>query len=614
MSKMATHLTRSMAVMQRELRGSSRRVRFFLLRSGYVALLAIFVGSIWQEVFADLPRADDGLDVVRIFMSDAGQRIVAGITRFQFWTAQFIAIVLMGTSVKSELDDHMLLPLLSTPLSSGNVIIGKFLGRLGHLLLLLAISLPMLAVVRSFGGIPWEFVSGSVAVTICACMFSGAVVLLLTCRSRSVVAGVLHLAVLYAIILPMLGGAVGIASSLLDLGDWSPMSYVHPMVAIARLADDLRNPGGQPFHWQLHCLWLLLLTGLSLYRASRDLHRRIFTRVLQYGSLIAPLHRYTDTQVGEALSRLAGDAPDTHADGAAGPRSLYPDVKPAPDEPTWVGPRNPLLWRDTRNRNLLRKPVVLGTLCFLLAVIAQAYLISIGSGGLMHGETQGFYLSALVLLSLMVGGLLSCMAIAPERRRQTWRLLLTLPLSDWQLLLRKLHWVFYWARWPMLAVVLHLVAFVITGVLNPLALGHFALILVGSMLFVTGLGTLSSSRNTRLAPAVMVPIVSCLVLWVVLPHGLGVVSSFSPELRERRVWQTMRSISPVEQAWLAGEANVEPPQKARFHGSPAPRRADPESQSHLSFTLLLALTSVIYSGAGAAMLLLAKRNFRRMVL
>jgi len=56
---------------------------------------------------------------------------------------------------------------LLRPLHIGRfqIVAGKLLSKLWQKLILLAISLPLLAVVRVFGGVPWDYVLSSLAVT-----------------------------------------------------------------------------------------------------------------------------------------------------------------------------------------------------------------------------------------------------------------------------------------------------------------------------------------------------------------------------------------------------------------------------------------------------------------
>ena len=142
-------------IFDKEMRVSSRRRRNYVLRFLYIGLftflLAIGLGREHGRTAEHV-----GLSESRAWPS-AGQAIVSAVLWFEFLAAQVIAVVMLSTSISDEIYHRTLGVLMTTPIGSFQIVVGKLLSKLLQLVLLLAISLPLLAIVRVFGGVPWDF-------------------------------------------------------------------------------------------------------------------------------------------------------------------------------------------------------------------------------------------------------------------------------------------------------------------------------------------------------------------------------------------------------------------------------------------------------------------------
>ena len=156
----------------KELRISSRRGRNYVLRCAYVALLTVFVVVVWLDQ-ARRVSASGLYSASR--MAEAGKRIVIIIVWFQFCATQLLAIIMLSTSINDEVYSRTLGVLMTTPITSYQIVNGKLLSKLLQLVLLLAISLPLLAIVRIFGGVPWDYVISSLCITLTAATLVGSV-------------------------------------------------------------------------------------------------------------------------------------------------------------------------------------------------------------------------------------------------------------------------------------------------------------------------------------------------------------------------------------------------------------------------------------------------------
>lgn len=148
----------------KELRVSSRRRRNYWLRSMYVLLLTIFITVVWISVVEYHGNA--ALQQSRTAV--AGKQIVMTTVLFQFLATQVLAVIMLSTAISDEVYHRTLGLLMTTPINSLQIVMGKVLSKLIQLLLLLGIALPVLAIVRVFGGVSWGYLLSSFCVTVTA--------------------------------------------------------------------------------------------------------------------------------------------------------------------------------------------------------------------------------------------------------------------------------------------------------------------------------------------------------------------------------------------------------------------------------------------------------------
>ncbi|RPI62445.1 MAG: hypothetical protein EHM48_04065, partial [Planctomycetaceae bacterium] len=152
-------------IFNKELRVASRRRRNYALRFGYLAMLTIVVVIVWISTMKHINPGDPRI-IYR--MSQAGMTITATVAWFQFLAIQLIAVVATSTSISEEVYRGTINSLMTTPITSLQIVMGKMLSKLWQMLILIAISMPMLAIVQVFGGVPWEYVISSSCITLTA--------------------------------------------------------------------------------------------------------------------------------------------------------------------------------------------------------------------------------------------------------------------------------------------------------------------------------------------------------------------------------------------------------------------------------------------------------------
>src|SRR5690606_22788220 len=123
-------------IFDKELRVSSRRRRNYVLRFVYVAFFLVFASLIWME---EMPSGAGSVYHVSR-MGRAAQQIVVSVVWFQFIASHAVAIVMLSTAISDEIYSKTLGLLMTTPIGSLQIVLGKLLSKLLQLLLLLAIT------------------------------------------------------------------------------------------------------------------------------------------------------------------------------------------------------------------------------------------------------------------------------------------------------------------------------------------------------------------------------------------------------------------------------------------------------------------------------------------
>jgi ABC-type transport system involved in multi-copper enzyme maturation permease subunit len=266
-------------IFDKELRVSARRRRNYLLRFVYLALLTTLLALIWIEVVryssSTVQRASR--------MAMAGQQIIAFIVWFQFCATQIIAVVMLSTSISDEIYNRTLGVLMTTPINSFQIVMGKLFSKLLQLILLLGISLPLLAIVRVFGGVPWEYVISGLCITLTTVIFVGSLSLFFSIFSRRayvvIIITVLTVAVLFGLI-PLM---VALTYEVLDLDRtisektmFAVFFHPNPYGMLFWCTDKLANPrgGGRPvLYWPLHCAIMLGASAVVVSAAVARVRR-----------------------------------------------------------------------------------------------------------------------------------------------------------------------------------------------------------------------------------------------------------------------------------------------------------------------------------------------------
>ncbi|MEJ2704999.1 MAG: hypothetical protein P8Z79_21385, partial [Sedimentisphaerales bacterium] len=259
-------------IFDKELRVSSRRRRNYVLRFAYIGLLTLFLSTVWLD---EVHYGGSNLYYVSR-MAQIGKMIVACIAWLQFGATQLAAVIMLSTSISDEIYHRTLGLLMTTPISSFQIVMGKLLSKLLQLILLLTISLPLLAIVRVFGGVPWGYVTSSLCVTLTTVVFVGSLSLFFSIFTRRphkvIVIAFVSIGILFALlplVAVMMWHTLDLRSIISEDTLFAVISASNPYVTMFFRTMMMVNPrvaGSMPVSpWPLHCGIMLTASVAILF-------------------------------------------------------------------------------------------------------------------------------------------------------------------------------------------------------------------------------------------------------------------------------------------------------------------------------------------------------------
>jgi ABC-type transport system involved in multi-copper enzyme maturation permease subunit len=630
----------------KELLATSRRVRYYALRAGYILVLTLFVMLVWMAATEGLSEGMGVYGASR--MGVAGRRIVGSLLWFQFFGAVVATAAVLSASISGEVGRRTFIPLMMTPLNAYQVVVGKFLGGLLHVLVLLAVSLPLLALVRVFGAVPWKTVVGGVVVTLTASLVVGAMAMMFSVLFRwsalTILCSVVGLFVVCAA-MSVLGLLVGMITTGLGGNFGNGVAFASPLGGMVALNYDLENPGSLGTVWPLLVVNALVSLGavaLFLAMATRLVRRVSLGRALGSGAAATPavpmwgrslsaapittLQPVMPPPQAVAARPVPEPATEDHEDDTeavvlqpARPAAVPPPApepqpisglndQPVPETPSrkkkvrqYAG-GSPIVWKDLR-RTELRSNLVIIAACVGYPLLAMAYAAAIMWLG--DAAVQAGFVIAYLVLGALGTAVCASTSIPVEREAKVWPLLLMTGLSDWHILFAKAYVVFKRTQLVWITLAAHVLLFTVIGFMPLLAIVHLLLLLAGMWLLLVGLGFYFGTTIKRSSLTVLATLGVVAVIWVILPVLLQLVGAILQPGADRW-WLTdvasiAHPISLVTVVVAGGNTDGLFPTTYEWPFG----ELDPVTTSGV-----VLLVAVVYSATGLLLTHLAQRKFR----
>jgi ABC-type transport system involved in multi-copper enzyme maturation permease subunit len=393
--------------------------------------------------------------------------------------------------------------LLMTPINAWQIAAGKLFSRLLTAMVLIALSLPVLALVRLLGGVELSDMFGVICLAAVTCLTTAALGLLYsTLLNRTYIVILLAYATLlfFYLFVPFMLQLIIIAAS--------------------------RNTGA-PRPWMF--LWIKIVcafnpvacTGMIVSGASRYFATEWYPTVLTHLGITALLVLLTGLLLRRLARREGEGGPAVAAPSAAPmpvasaePTSLDASAEPVADAPPAPSPSprrrqtfvwdNPVFWREVRKPLLKQRwqRYTIGGIIFGLLLFTYWGIGAIGE--LDDRDAHVGYAFVFYTLFMLLLCVLSGTAIAQEKESDTWTVLLTTPTTAHAILLGKIAGIGARLGWPLALITLHFLIFAIGGIVSWTAalLTIFVTISFNSIWLATGLYL--SLRVAKVTTAVII--------------------------------------------------------------------------------------------------------------
>ncbi len=574
----------------KELRVSSRRRRNYVLRFAYLALLTAFLALFWVQMTR---FSGSGLYQVSR-MAEAGKGIIASIVWFQFVVTQIVAVIMLSTSISDEIYNKTLGLLMTTPVNSFQVVLGKLFSKLLQLLLLLAISLPLLAVVRVFGGVPWNYIVSGLSITLTTVIFLGSVSLFFSIFTRRAYVAIILTCLTAGMLFGLMPLMTAMTWDVMDLDTVIAERELFPVILLPNpyfnlfcntimMVDPRAVARGMPvMSWPLHCATILAASAILISICVIKVRKLALRQAAGELGILTRRKRK-----GKKASAASG------GDDSAGP------VR------TVAGP--PIIWKELRfpllGRRKVRSLIVIA-LCLLALFVT--YLLCEMEGMLDDEEIHYVYAFIFVAIGVLFTAVLSSTSIASEKEARSWPLLLTTTLDDCQILIGKFVGIVRRCFPIWLLLIGHTVMFSLTGLIHPVALVQMTLLAGWIVGFLAGTGLYFSSCFKRTTAAVLMNFAVVAILWAVIPFLLAILGSLDRDLRP--MVEIYMDINPFVHSIVIMEAAIGNPGNYRWVSFDS-------SQYTGAFgsTIWMLLCAAGYLIVGFLFALRARKRFRRNV-
>ncbi|MFN5944778.1 MAG: ABC transporter permease, partial [Phycisphaerae bacterium] len=482
----------------------------------------------------------------------SSQEVAPSVTLAIIWS-QFVMLCIIGAglgapAISDEIRAGSLATLLTTPLKPVQIVLGKLLSRMVELAILTLIPLPLMLALRSYGGVP----APNVLVMTGLCLSMGLLAVQLgmffSVRFKRPAAPL----VLTVIVMALLTGALpGVLAALSSLPQFAPISsqlqqaamVLSPPFILAMNSAVLMNETGVPLFWGIIPVSLLtiavtLVWSLIFFGGTCLLLRRTMRA--------EDRARPSPAAVTAAAGPVATPAtPTTEPASPDSPRQRKRRASTAQEGLSRVVSDRPVAWRE------LQQPIVGRTwMAWAIGIIVGLALLFI------------YYMSALedvqiaiaivgVVIWLLFSAVATTGTIAHEREGRTLDVLLTTPLSGWEIVwgkfiggLRRL-WI------GPAFIILHIIisgcfsgvmrqvlepldALTAVGswrggwtpdVISPLVLLPLPFILIGPIVFLSATGVWFSTIFKRSTAAAICNLALALSIWAIIPLFLTIFFS-----------------------------------------------------------------------------------------
>lgn len=487
-------------IFQREVRALGRRRSPYWLRFTYAFCLLAIVTLVFLAVW-DFDQGMSGMYGTSGSLEFLAPAMLATVAMVQMSALALIAPVLTAGAIADEKRMRTLSTLLTTPLSSRDLVLGKLAAGTVQLGVLAMIPMPLLLALRVFGGVESEAIVASLVLSLSLGLLGASLALMFSIWHRRTPSIVFYALCSIAVITgaPWMLGEL--SDYVLDTDLVATMLHlVAPYAQMLVLYPEILGSGSVA---QTRIYWL---TAVG-YNTSITLVLVLFSMFVLRGVL------RREAAGGASQGTLA--------------RFITPGVEPdaavrnaAERDPRMVGDA-PIFWREVRQGatgSRIKTAAILGIgVVILMVLYATAGMDS-------TGLTPTIAVITAMALA-MQAALTTPNAISSERDAGNWGVLLTTPVTGRQVVMGKVAGAIrrLWLLPALLA--LHMAVVMVLGWLHPVAALHTVILLGGLVLMLAGTGIFLGMFCKRGITASVANMAVPITLYVGLPVLLAMIAN-----------------------------------------------------------------------------------------
>jgi len=554
----------------KDVRVAGRRTGTYWTRMLYPLALIGLISMIYFSmtgVHRYVPSSAQRLDQLQ----QVAPALAVGIGWFQFILLLLLAAAMTASTVCDEKRTRTLSALMTTPMTSAQIVLGKLFSRMSQLLIVALISAPFLLGVRVFGGLDAEHVLAMTSITITSSIFMASLGVLFSiwCRKPANAAA----SAIFVFLAITIGPILVIVLAMLNSGPRGGGEPPEELIAISSpiaMGIVTSQVFGGDMGIQLTQLWIAnsvlncVLAGLTALIAAGALRRvmlsdpapaaakktrRVKTLVRRAAISIPDVSAPSaDTTPGASPE----SAPETTSAGGAASENVLPTDAPLEevyverDRVVWD---HPVLWRELRQPAIgSRRNLVIAT---LVAVAGLLWLYS-QSPPSSH-DAHPVVVALMTVVFCVAAAISTTSAITGEKEASTWTVLLTTPLKPREILSAKMLGAIrkHWFLCSIVAV--HLIISIVAGGIHAVVFLHLAMIFSAVAVLLAGTGVLMSLLVKRPLAAMLLNMMFAGGLWIGIPI-LGVLIAefvYGGMRASRWIGDAVMAINPVYMATIA---------------------------------------------------------------
>lgn len=415
------HLLPANPILVRVVSGASRRTRHLWLRAGYLGALLLVVMT------ALLVSMSGGRASLTDLAKGASQTFkYASIAQLMLMC--FLAPVFTASAITQERDAKTFNILLSTPLSSAQIVLGSLMSRLYFVIMLLLSGLPIFVMTMVYGGVTARQVVGSFLLCAATAFITGALAILVAMMgvgTRRTIFSFYLVIALYLLAGYLLAQWprtwVGVAPASVSGTRMSWLASLNPFLALEVALNVVRAPAIEQLGGR---------SSLAAYALAYPLAMYVIWTLLASVVLVilSVFFVRRGSKIGEAT--WMGSFFDRFRRGVPGERSRTPRT-------VWA---NPVAWREATTRAasgaLIRWAIIIGGIV-ASAVVFLDYL----NGGMPRVEVPQWLAGITVIqvaVALLIAANTAATSMTKEKESKTMELLLTTPVTPKYILWGKL--------------------------------------------------------------------------------------------------------------------------------------------------------------------------------